>query len=80
MENISFKSNLNFFTAYDSFGNVDTNWETLLVMKINKWFNATFGTNLIYDDDILIEMEDGSMSKAIQFKHTLNLGVNFSLF
>lgn len=80
MENISFKSNLNFFTAYDSFGNVDTNWETLLVMKINKWFNATFGTNLIYDDDILIEMEDGSFSKAIQFKHVLNLGVNFSLF
>lgn len=80
MENISFKSNLNFFTAYDSFGNVDTNWETLLVMKINKWFNATFGTNLIYDDDILIEMENGSFSKAIQFKHVLNLGVNFSLF
>lgn len=80
MENISFKSNLNFFTAYDSFGNVDTNWETLLVMKINKWFNATFGTNLIYDDDILIEMEDGSFSRAVQFKHVLNLGVNFSLF
>ncbi|MFT6970031.1 MAG: hypothetical protein ACJAXX_000595 [Roseivirga sp.] len=80
MENISFKSNLNFFTAYDSFGNIDTNWETLLVMKINKWFNATFGTNLIYDDDILIDMGDGTFSRAIQFKHVLNLGANFSLF
>lgn len=80
MENISFQSNLNFFTAYDSFGNVDTNWETLLVMKVNKWFNATFGTQLIYDDDILIKGEDGNLSKEIQFKHVLNLGVNFKLF
>mgnify|MGYP005813991063 CR=1 FL=1 len=81
MENISFKSTLNFFTAYDTFGNVDTNWETLLVMKVNKWFNATFGTQLIYDDDILIIPGDGGTpQRAIQFKHVLNLGVNFALF
>lgn len=80
MENITFQSNLNFFTAYDTFGNVDTNWETLLVMKINKWFNATFGTQLIYDDDILIRQGDGSLSREVQFKHVLNLGANFNLF
>ena len=80
MENMTFKSNLNFFTAYESFGNVDTNWETLLVMKINKWFNATFGTQLIYDDDVKIEMEDGALERAIQFKHVLNIGANFTLF
>lgn len=81
MENIKFKSTLNFFTAYDTFGNVDTNWETLLVMKVNKWFNATFGTQLIYDDDILIIPGDGGTPKrAIQFKHVLNFGANFTLF
>lgn len=81
MDNISFKSTLNFFTAYNTFGNVDTNWETLLVMKVNKWFNATFGTQLIYDDDILIPQGDNVAPKrAIQFKHVLNFGVNFSLF
>lgn len=80
MENISFNSSLNFFTAYDSFGNVDTNWETLLVMKVNKWFNATFGTQLIYDDDILIAQETGPARRKIQFKHVLNFGANFSLF
>ncbi len=79
-ENITFSSNLNFFTAYDSFGNVDTNWETLLVMKVNEWFNATFGTQLIYDDDILIEISDTVFERRIQFKHVLNVGVNFSLF
>ncbi|NVJ46824.1 MAG: DUF3078 domain-containing protein [Cytophagia bacterium] len=80
MENINFKSTLNFFTAYSTFGNVDTNWETLLVMKINKWFNATFGTQLIYDDDIMVDTGDGAPKRAIQFKHVLNFGVNFSLF
>ena len=80
MENISFQSNLNFFTAYESFGNVDTNWETLLVMKVNEWFNTTFGTQLIYDDDIKIDQGDGTAERAIQFKHVLNIGVNFSLF
>ncbi len=80
MENISFKSNINFFTAYESFGNVDTNWETLLVMKVNKWFNATFGTQLIYDDDILIDTGDGNIQRAVQFKHVLNFGANFALF
>ncbi len=84
MENISFNSSLNFFTAYNSFGNVDTNWETLLVMKVNKWFNATFGTQLIYDDDILIRVGGDDTSpvfdRRIQFKHVLNFGANFSLF
>lgn len=80
MENITFQSNLNFFTAYGSFGNVDTNWETLLVMKVNEWFNTTFGTQLIYDDDIKIEQESGLFERAIQFKHVLNIGVNFKLF
>lgn len=80
-ENIKFQSNINFFTGYSTFGNVDTNLETLLVMKVNEWFNATFGTQLIYDDDILIDQGDGGApQRAIQFKHVLNFGVNFSLF
>lgn len=80
MENIRLTSTLNFFSSYEELGTIDTNWETLLVMKINKWFNATFGTQLIYDEDILIEMEDGTLDTAVQFKHVLNFGVNFSLF
>ena len=79
-ENISFQSNLNFFTAYEEFGTTDVNWETLFVMKVNEWFNATFGTQMIYDKDILIQQGDGSFKRAVQFKHVLNMGVNFSLF
>jgi len=78
-ENITFESNLNLFTGYSTFGNVDTFWNMLLVMKVNSWFNATFGTELIYDDDILIEQDNGNFERKIQFKHVLNMGVHFSL-
>jgi len=78
-ENISLESNLNLFTGYETFGNVDVFWNTLLVMKVNSWFNATFGTELIYDDDIKIEQENGDFERKVQFKHVLNVGVNFSL-
>ena len=80
MENLSFKSTLNFFTSYSTFGEIDTNWDTLLVMKVNKWFNATFGTQLIYDKDILIDTGDGVPADAVQFKHVLNFGLNFKFF
>lgn len=80
MENISFRSNLNMFTGYETFGDIDVNWETLLVMKVNQWFNATFGTQLIYDKDILVDTGDGVPTDAVQFKHVLNFGLNFKLF
>lgn len=80
MENISWKSSLNLFSNYDEFGTIDVNWESLVVMKVNKWFNSSFGTQLIYDKDILITQEDGSLDSAVQFKHVLNFGLNFALF
>ncbi|GAB5527087.1 MAG: DUF3078 domain-containing protein [Roseivirga sp.] len=79
-ENMSFQSNMNFFTAYDTFGTIDVNWETLLVMKVNEWFNATFGTQMIYDKDIRFDDGNGGTTAELQFKHVLNVGVNFSLF
>jgi hypothetical protein len=49
-------------------------------MKINKRFNSSIGTQLIYDKDILIAQEDGSVDSPVQFKHVLNFGLNFALF
>ncbi|OEK01472.1 hypothetical protein BFP97_08040 [Roseivirga sp. 4D4] len=81
MENITFTSTANFFTPYsDTFGTIDVNWETLLVMKVNKWFNATFGTQMIYDADIFFTQESGPPTRELQFKHVLNFGANFALF
>ncbi|MCE7990622.1 MAG: DUF3078 domain-containing protein [Roseivirga sp.] len=79
-ENMAFQSNVNFFTSYETFGTIDVNWETLLVMKVNEWFNATFGTQLIYDKDIRFDDGNGGTTAELQFKHVLNVGVNFALF
>lgn len=80
MENMNLKSSLNLFTNYGTFGTIDTNWENLVVMKVNKYFNASLGTQLIYDKDILIAKDDGSLGNAVQFKHVLNFGFNFALY
>jgi len=79
-ENISFKGAATFFTNYETFGNIDTNVDLLLTAKVNDWFNASAGLNLIYDDDILIAQSDGTSSREIQIKHVINMGLNFSLF
>ena len=79
-ENISLKGAATFFTNYETFGNVDTNIDLLLTAKVNDWFNASAGVQLIYDDDILIAQGDGSFSREIQLKHVINMGLNFSLF
>lgn len=79
-ENIKFKGAATFFTNYSTFGNVDTNIDLLLTAKVNDWFNASAGLQLIYDDDILIEQPDGSASREIQLKHVINMGLNFVLF
>ncbi len=77
LENVTFKSALNLFTNYNTLGNTDINWETLLVFKVNKFINASFGTQLIYDHDILIGQNDGSFDRKVQFKHVLNLNVGY---
>ncbi len=69
MENVDFRTTLNLFSNYENLAVIDINWEVLLAMKINKYLNASFATNLIYDQDT------GFIETSItQFKHTLNIG------
>ena len=77
MENVKFKSGVTFFANYETTSQIDVNWETLLVFKVNKYLTTSFGTHLIYDHDILIVQEDGTSKRAIQFKNVLNVNVGF---
>jgi len=74
MENVNLTSNLSLFASYEALGEIDVNWEALLNMKVNKYINASFGTQLIYDEDITL---DGKNS-LVQFKHALNIGLGIS--
>jgi hypothetical protein len=82
MENITFQSELRLFAAYDNIRYIDVNWDTLLVLKVNRYLNANFSTSLIYDDDIIITQRNDageitSQGPRVQFKHVLNIGLSF---
>ena len=73
MENINFTSKLELFNNYTAknvaFGNgIDVNWENTLNMKVNKYFTASFYTQLIYDTDVI---------DRTQFKETIGIGFGY---
>lgn len=86
LKNVSFTTKLDLFSNYtNNPQNVDVNWETLTALKVNKFLTASFITQLIYDDDImvpfdsdesgLIEAGEGIKSK-VQFKEILGVGLS----
>jgi len=92
--NIAYKKdeivkNVNFLTKLDLFSNylhnpqnIDISWEALIVMKVNKFISATVNTHLLYDDDILIKVGEGSegdaiMGKRAQFKEVIGVGLTY---
>ena len=66
MKNVEFGTNLNLFTAYETFGHIDVNWENVIQFKINDYLSTTFTATLVYDDDIIDEA---------QYKDVLNIGL-----
>lgn len=84
MKNISFQTKLDLFSNYlNNPTNIDINWETLLAMKINKFFTANIATNLLYDDDITIKEDtngDDIVDKSgprTQFKEVFGIGISY---
>lgn len=84
-ENIGVRHRINLYSDYlQSFGNIDIDWELNFVLKVNKNINTTFGTHIIYDDDVLfdpIKADDGTIisdgKPKIQFKQLFGVGVNY---
>ncbi len=86
LKNVSFTTKLDLFSNYtNNPQNLDVNWETLTALKVNKFLTASFITQLIYDDDIMvpfdsdesgiIESGEGIKSK-VQFKEILGVGLS----
>lgn len=83
MKNVDLQTKLELFANYlENLGNIDVNWETLIAMKINKFLTASITTNLIYDDDIDIQVDknnDGvieAVGPRTQFKEVLAVGLS----
>lgn len=81
-DNIHLRNQLSLYTDYfNSFGNVDVDWEVVFDFKVNDYVKATLGSHLKYDDDIktLVEtdVEDEFEEKGakVQWKQALGVGV-----
>jgi len=80
-KNINLASTLELFTDYlVEFGNIDVNWSLLLSMKVNKWLAASIQTQLIYDDNIMIQTAPNEApGPRTQFKEMLGIGLTYML-
>lgn len=79
MENINFNIKSSFYSDYiDKFGNVDTEIELNVDMKVNQYIQANIGSHLLYDDDSKITESDGTQTgPRIQLKQILGVGVTY---
>jgi hypothetical protein len=84
MKNVNLQSKLELFSNYtEEPTNIDVNWEVLISMKVNKFISATISTQLLYDDDIDIAVDnnnDGIIDAEgprTQFKEVLGVGLSY---
>ncbi len=84
LKNISFSTKLDLFSNYlDKPQNIDENWETLIVMKVNKLISVNLNTQLIYDDNVKISFDNNGdgiideMGSRVQFKEIFGVGFSF---
>ncbi len=84
LENVNLQTKLELFSNYlEEPQNVDVNWEVLIAMKVNQYITATLSTQLIYDDNTIIAVDnndDGIIDEngpRTQFKEVLGVGLSY---
>jgi len=83
-KNVAMVNNLDLYSDYiNEFGNIDVDWILSFQFKINKLFQASFRSHLIYDDDIKIKEtnEDGEVITSgarVQLKQQLGIGIIYN--
>ena len=75
MKNVRWKADLNLFSNYEDFGNMVVNFNSVINMKVNRYITTRIETVLIYDENVFIEMDDGTSSQAIQLQNLVNFGI-----
>lgn len=80
MENIAMESRLTLFSDYmNDPQNIDVNFETQLIFKVNKYISANISANLVYDDNVTITDKDGKSDQELSLKRFLGLGLSYKL-
>jgi hypothetical protein len=75
MQNMRWKADLNLFSNYEKLGNTVVNFNSVINMKVNRYITTRIETVLIYDENVFIEMDDGTSSRAVQLQNLINFGI-----
>lgn len=82
--NIIMKHQISLYSDYiNNFGNIDVDWRLDFNFKVNNYVKATFGSHIIYDDDVKttkpsdIAGETDEAGAKIQWRQFLGIGVAF---
>jgi len=81
MENIQFNTKLELFSNYlNNPQNIDINWEVVIALKVNKYISAMLSTQLLYDNDVFIPKNDGTLNggAGTQFKESFGIGFSYN--
>ncbi len=73
VKNVSFKTAFMAFAPYQDLAKIDVTWDALVVMKVNSFLTTSFGTNLLYFNDVKVD----NKSFVVQYKHALAVNVGF---
>ena len=83
-KNVTLQSKADLFSNYlHNPQNIDLNWENLVNFKVNKLVSASIFVHMIYDDDVLIDVDqsgDGILDgkgPRLQLKETLGIGLSY---
>jgi hypothetical protein len=75
IKNVGLLSELGLFTNYlNQPENIDVDWKVSVNMKINKFLSANINTHLIYDADIIDQVDNVA---KVQFKELFGIGLSF---
>ncbi|NIJ44104.1 hypothetical protein FHR24_000543 [Wenyingzhuangia heitensis] len=80
MKNINFGLKSSFYSDYlNKFGNVDSDIEINIDMKVNQFISSSISSHLLYDDDAKILQTDGTLlGPKLQLKQILGVGVTYA--
>jgi DUF3078 family protein len=81
VKNVTLGTLFTMFGNYETLASWDINWDLIIDFKINEFLAANITTNLIYDEDIAIPVDntgDGikeSVGPRVQFRQALGIGL-----
>ncbi len=79
-KNVNLNTKLELFSNYlKNPQNIDINWDTMIGFKVNDWLAASFGIQMLYDDETPITDKDGNTGPRTQIKQLFSFGLTYKI-